>query len=49
MIFPAIILEIEDERERRFMEALYVHHHQLMYRTARQAGFLAADADDIGR
>ena len=47
MIFPVIILEIEDERERSFMEALYVHHHQLMYRTARQAGFQAADADDI--
>lgn len=47
MIFPAIILEIEDERERSFMEALYMHHHQLMHRTARQAGFQAADADDI--
>lgn len=47
MIFPAIILAIEDERDRSFMEALYVAHHQLMYRTARQAGFQAADADDI--
>lgn len=37
MIFPAIILEIEDERERSFMEALYSRTQPEMGRHLRAA------------
>lgn len=47
MIFPAILLTIDDEHGRSFMEALYVEHHQLMFRTAYRAGFQKADVEDI--
>ena len=46
-MFPIILLTIEDERQRSFMEQLYLTHRSSMYRTAIEILRHPQDADDV--
>ncbi|NLG58001.1 MAG: hypothetical protein GX540_06285 [Clostridiales bacterium] len=46
-MFPIILLTIEDERQRSFMEQLYLTHRSSMYRTAIEILRHPQDAEDV--
>ena len=46
MLIPWVILVIEDDNDREFMEKLYVHHYKMMYRVARASTESVQEAED---
>lgn len=47
IVFPALILAIEDESDRSFMEWLYVEHSYMMFRSAYSITGNAQAAEDV--